>query len=552
MVDHYRELVKDLSAPAEFVAADAARVARSIEQLPMASPVVATVELARVLDVLAQPEALSPVEREKCLSLARRQIDALLGGVRAQIIGESHPLPPAKADMAAALLALCARYGTACCIAVHEATAPAGRVSLFARARVAGLLGQALDGLAQALVLAYQLYETPPDGLWKRLHAVYGFAAARGLGKRETDAGGHRVSLSRRYVAALLLAMSNPYAFQRNELAQVVDACRVLARHAGLVDHLGGAAAVASDAGGSGPGYLPQERGRPERGELALNLEPLIAAAEERLVQTPPEQDAVALSSRREGSVEVPRYLLQRLVRAWRGSVERGHERMHTEHALDTVLGLHAVHQVLAGGQGFDSFQRQLGGHEIELGSQDAAAWTGSASTGSVIVTAVRVLDQSLGGYRLLWPAQQRPRVRIGELVGLAMHAQEHGDTAVGAPQWLIGLVRWLRGTSNGSLHVGIELLAAQARPAVVRGIDAGGTRGPTLRALILDQDETMSILLPSIGGRAFDGIEISAPADAARGGNALRHVIFRVCAVEPLGMAYYRVSLSDAATAAD
>jgi hypothetical protein len=157
-----------------------------------------------------------------------------------------------------------------------------------------------------------------------------------------------------------------------------------------------------------------------------------------------------------------------------------------------------------------------------------------------------RVLDQSLGGYRLLWPTQQRLRVRIGELVGLAATA-EADEGAPPRRDWLVGIVRWLRSDHDDSLSVGVELLSRQASPAAVRGIDVHGVRGPMQRALWLGEGEgePAALLLSSLAGRHVEAIEVSNNADARRGLPALRSAYRRVMAIEPLSAAYYRVSLS-------
>ncbi len=149
------------------------------------------------------------------------------------------------------------------------------------------------------------------------------------------------------------------------------------------------------------------------------------------------------------------------------------------------------------------------------------------------------------------WPTRQRLRVRIGELVGLSPAIAGGVDRGPESP-WLIGIVRWLRSETNGDLHVGVELLARNARPAAIRGIDDKGARGPVQRALLIElENGAQKLLLPSVGGRQFRGYEIGSPADRMRNLAAMRGVVREAVTVEPLGTAYYRVSLSDAAAPA-
>jgi hypothetical protein len=377
MSDHYAELIREI-APREDAAQDGTELrdlGQAIAQLPLAFPPQAANELKRILDGLLQSNR-NAADRYRLLEQVRKPVYALGGGAQAQILAESHPLPPAKAEQAATVLHLYRQLGDAWCLSAWESCAPAGKVPLLGRRRVGTALAEAVDCLASALLLSYQLYQTPPPGLWQRMHAAYAFAAEHGLDKRESTLADdrHKPSIRERYVGALLLAMSNPYAFQRAELVDVVAATRVLAPQAQLLHALGGTAAVASADADAGPGYLPQERGKPSHGALSLDLEPVIDLVRDQVAWTPPGVDVVDLRQRHGGSISIPRHLLDRLVKTWLGSVDRDFKRMHARHSLDTVLGLHAVHQALADGQGFDSFQRHLVGREIELGSHDTAA----------------------------------------------------------------------------------------------------------------------------------------------------------------------------------
>lgn len=548
MSDHYLDLVAGLAMPESHGSMAPGNVLQSIEQLPLASPVLAAGKLLQILDSLLHGSSGTPADRSRALASLQMPLQALTAGLLKQIAVEGHPLPSAKAEMARTLFSACCRHGDACCLAVYEATAPGGKVSLFSRGSISRLLARAMDSLGMALRLSYQLYEVPPATPWQRLHAAYAYAAEHKLGGREVDIDGYRGSLRDRYASSLLLALSNPFAFQRDEMTRVVRACRALAPQAALIGSLGGTAAVTSASASGGPGYLPQERAKPGHGHWSLDLEPVIDAVRDQLAWTPAEQPATLRPQHGE-PVEIPRYLLERLAKAWVGTVERDHARADAEHSLEAVLGLHALHQALAGGLNFESFQHQIHGREIELSGQDAASWVGARGSAGAAQLDVQILDQSLGGYRLQWPLQQRQRVHIGELVGLSAQA---GGATNEAP-WLIGIVRWLRSERNGDLQVGVELLSRHARPAAVRGRLDKGERGPMQRALLLDAEAggESELLLPRIGESMLHAAEITAPADRLRDVPALRAALREFAAAEALGSGYYRVSLSLPADAA-
>jgi hypothetical protein len=120
----------------------------------------------------------------------------------------------------------------------------------------------------------------------------------------------------------------------------------------------------------------------------------------------------------------------------------------------------------------------------------DRANWVGGGGA-RVPVHEARVLDQSLGGYRLAWDHAEQIRARVGELVGLTL---SDGDEL---PEWMLGVVRWLRYENDGGLSAGVELLARRALAVGLRLEDGS----EPLRALQMDamqDDGDMHFLAPN------------------------------------------------------
>src|SRR5690606_26479958 len=110
------------------------------------------------------------------------------------------------------------------------------------------------------------------------------------------------------------------------------------------------------------------------------------------------------------------------------------------------------LHFHLAGSLDFDSFMRQVRGVAEHDGSTVRAAWALSGSDmGRVPTVPARVLDQSLGGYRLVWAGGDGARARVGELVGLAMPGEADER------DWMVGVIRWLRQDEQDQVEAGVE-----------------------------------------------------------------------------------------------
>jgi len=70
----------------------------------------------------------------------------------------------------------------------------------------------------------------------------------------------------------------------------------------------------------------------------------------------------------------------------------------------------------------------------------------------------VRTSNESAGGYCIEWYAQNAPRVRVGEVLGIQSVQEE--------AHYSVGLIRWIQYASRESLQVGVELIAPQCRAA--------------------------------------------------------------------------------------
>jgi len=157
-------------------------------------------------------------------------------------------------------------------------------------------------------------------------------------------------------------------------------------------------------------------------------------------------------------------------------------------------------------------------GQAISLSESDRIASWAISSSESARATRLkaRVLDQSLGGDRVVWergPNGEAVRARIGEVVGLAL--PEPGE---GTPDWMVGTIRWIRIDDQGRVDAGVELLSRRALPVGVRTIEEAGAhtsmRGLLLTSLRPEEIDPTSLITPGLFERASAAVELSVPAD--------------------------------------
>jgi hypothetical protein len=523
MNERYRRLLRatpERHAPTAGAFATEARALRSwVAALPLAN-FNATTKL--LLDGLRQINRMriDAVQRLDALEILRHPVAQLAALTEKQIVGASFPLPPQKVELGAIALEFQSELALGYRIALAELCAPAGNVPFMRSKQVAQAGVRALQHGGDHLAKGYLLYRTPPAGVWQSLHDVYRFMTMVRFDDRavEDPLLNSAVTARLAYGHALLLALANPYRYTQRELVEVIAFTRTVAPYcelrAGASD---GYLSMNTDSD-HGPGYLPEERGQGELEVMSIGLKPLLGFIESQIDMLPPGSRVATFRLRGGPPVQIDIDLAHRLVDGWTATGERSHTRLGGGYQLDTVLGLHDLHFVLAGNEDFESFLRRVRGQAISLSESDRIASWAISSSESARATRLRarVLDQSLGGYRVLWergPGGEAVRARIGEVVGLAL--PEAGE---GTPDWMIGAIRWIRIDEQGRVDAGVELLSRRALPVGVRHIEETGMhssmRGLLLTSLRPDETDHTSLITPGLFERGSSSVELSLPAD--------------------------------------
>ncbi|MBN8726310.1 MAG: hypothetical protein J0H15_01215 [Xanthomonadales bacterium] len=555
MSDAYRRLAAGLPqrrAPGTDAFPSDPRAVRGwLDTLPLANTGAAARRLLDAVKAL-NGQVLAPQRRLELLELLRPALLQLSGALDRQLVGAGFPLPAQQADLGELAAALQVGFAAGYRSALVELTAPRGSVPLL-RARTVALAAlRALQHDGERLARACLLYRAPPRGAWQDLHDVHAFAAQLGLDGRRVGEGMRGTELDPRsaYVQALLFALANPYAFSQREQMLVAAIAGALVPHARLLGRAAGSiedgVRVPIDAD-RGPGYVGTERDGGAGEAVMLELQALLEAVGERLRRA---EGARVIVMHPPGGApfEAEVELLQRVVANLAARHERGHARIGGDHALNTVLGLHDLHAVLAGGEDFASFEQRLGGLAAE---PSGAPWRMPGARGGALRSA-RVLDQALGGYRLLWQrgaGGENVRARVGELVGLSLPAS--GEAAA---DWMPGVIRWLRIDDTGDVECGIQLLARRALPALLH--QPGDTSRAALRGILLADLEAApasdyaSLLVSTELDRDAAAVEITAPADTTGAPRPARRIVVERPTWVSAGGAYGMLRLPEASAA--
>lgn len=559
-MDAYERLIQDLPqrAAGGRPQRGAARAAReAIAGLPLANPAQAGREVEQLLDTMLAT-AWDGAERIAVLMQLRGAVADLCRAAEQQIGGDAHPLPAASTERASGAQRLEWKLACACAVAVHELCAPTGKLPMFKARAAADALVTGLVHGAQALVWSYRRYQAPSAGVWRLLHALYAFASELALSDRpagEPRSEDGPVSVRDAYAQALALTLANPYRLSARELKEasavvacIADRC-VLAR--------GGDAGVRIDtASDAGPGPVVEEQPAAGAGDLGFDVSPAARVLSERLAQLPEGVDALDLARAGRAAVATSAGFLRHLMAGWT-STARAYARLPASHVLDVVVGMHALHFVLAGNVDFATFIRELHGESITVGRHElAGAWLAGGDTARPEPLRGEVLDQSEGGYRLRLQEPDGARLRIGEVIGLAPVVGAIDDPE--PREWMVGVVRWLR-LGDGHAWLGVELLHRGARAVGLRPVTSEGETLAPQRAVELPgqgSEQRLAVLVTHHLAGNVTAVDLALPALASDWNGRPQFGVWRYDGCEVLGATCIRVSLArddaDAAAGVD
>lgn len=391
---------------------------------------------------------------------------------------------------------------------------------------IALAIHRALSSHAAFMLRSWQLYIPASAPLWQEVHLLYRLAESTGVARRMALRLDNNEPLSgtieQIYVRILLLASARPNQLRQDELGQLWRALIALGSSIYLqssndADPL--SLFVVDITGDQPPVYQTQMTEQqhphwrqPAMGEIHRFITDMLpsSTAEASLAHNPLRAMRPPLSVA----------LLRHLQQAWYRLAKRHDDRQLSQGYLEVTIGLSNLHYHLSNRTPFDVFLEQVDmvrnkqatqhnfqhhGIQLKMASDtvdndpwsDAFHMAPASSSPSPstrhIDAAIRqhqrgeyqghhpthrvpLVDSSEKGYCLEWQGDIPAQVKAGELLGLK---------ADGEPHWRIGVIRWVQQTL-GATQLGIQVLAAQARPVALATIHKTGDFTEYLRGLQL------------------------------------------------------------------
>ena len=386
-------------------------------------------------------------------------------------------------------------------------------------------LQRAMHYLGEVLLHSYQVYMPYPPEVWHEIHTIHRYATEQNLATEVVEtaaAGAAKTTLAHDYIRILLLALSNPYQLPQNECRQVHRFLHHWSAKATLRDNL----EVPHPAGhflvdlttDSPPVPFPRDvQFKPNHDLVMLDTTELLRTIQFFIQRLKKGDSARTLSLGIECLDSVCLEILQRMLRSWGLVPRRQYSRIQRSGPVFVCAGIPALHFFASGQKPFsppvagshkdtsdDKFilpahiQEDITS-EVRADDEDFIALDEPVAVGPMPQADIKVSpalhgeafrvdrwqikDSAPKGLQLARQGSSHTYVRVGDVVGI-QQMDEIG-------RWSAGVVRWMKSPQADNLEMGIELLAAGAKPVAVAPV-RGAATGEYQAALLLPAIEAL------------------------------------------------------------
>lgn len=435
------------------------QVAEWLERLPKANLFEAARTLRDALSALNRHK-VGEDTRLKLLELYRATVMDLLPGMEQQLSGAALPLPEKQrqiANLARELLVEIA-YGYKI-ILLDQLNR---LISFGSNKQLPQVIQRALSALSRILVICYETYAPTPAGIWSEMHQLYRYAVQHNLQQEAVPDYDVTSSVNLAYKQALMLALADPYRLMQGEVAKILDYLAQFGDQAQLMP-------LAQTSNPHGFFLVRLESDRPPkaiaqnaadtdaRTDILLNTIDLARAMHQKIVGLEAGEAPRSLGLPETAGDSAYLDLLRRLLRHWGIAPKRHFNRVPNQASVEVCAGLRAAHYFLYGA---GILPATAPAQDAEITVHDATS-TGERERQQTFNTSSWVIaNESAGGLALTKESEEPVHIRVGEVIGLKPDS---------AASWNMGVVRWVKSDSPEDLELGVQMLAPNAAPVVIK-----------------------------------------------------------------------------------
>ena len=369
------------------------------------------------------------------------------------------------------------------------------------------LLSQAIHAcmsyLSQAILLSVLVYDPYPKRIWRELHVLHRLASRYGVetNRLEDPVSGQGLvnSIDDLYRRSMLFSLASPYKMRQQDNQQIFDTLLEwshLAKIHSFENAPEESTIIIRQDSDLAPSHEVSTTDTENKYILKLDVNDLIGKLREQF------SDQQVTGARLPGIDDFDQSLVRQLITLWSKAQKRAFVRTKLNFELRIAVGLKSIHKLISLGSEPESPKEQqqddgtwietafAEGNELKVSSHFSLMPLDAGSVNphrgdfeefgpnsrdfdsleepvSVIweedqnkkelpeTNTFKTINESAGGYCLDWSGEQIPKIHVGELIGV--------QSAMSANQFGVGMVRWMRRTSDERLQVGVQMIAPNA-----------------------------------------------------------------------------------------
>ncbi|MCN4144092.1 MAG: hypothetical protein LC437_03150 [Thiohalomonas sp.] len=341
------------------------------------------------------------------------------------------------------------------------------------------------------LIAYYQFYSSPKKALWLELHQLFLFAdKEKLLNKKVPDPSlkfTKETSIKTLYLQILLVSIADPYRMAQHHIYSIFNQLEEWSSLADIHQHINSDdkdALVIDLSTDSHPAFVTFQDVTDKTALWTLNTSKL---------------DYKHLFEHFDGpkiqTTEINGELLKQLSLSWGITPTRQHSRRPAKSKLKVAIGLNNVHFVLNSYNEPEWLQSSPSETTKTLELKDHPSFSSLTIESTVKVTDIwgeifqntslssnngdnrdnedqdlsqqqlnsrdyqewEMLNESIGGYCLLWDHSGSINAKVGEIMAIT-HETQHKEG-----YWFVGTIRWLKSLADNKVQIGVQIIAPNA-----------------------------------------------------------------------------------------
>ncbi|MCB1752686.1 MAG: hypothetical protein KDI74_13275 [Gammaproteobacteria bacterium] len=540
--------------PPDSLLRDPKEVERWISGLPMANIGETSRQIFKTLVELNRVE-IPILPRIKTTELFRVPIGYITRNLRKYYHDNTFPLTAKNRKIAVLNRELYIELATAYKIIIHDMVI--GEDKKPDRKLLVIAMQRAMSCLLRVLYQSVIVYDPFPGNTWRELHKLYAYAESNQLQDLPVKDDQQKLaqsSIKDIFIQALLFAIISPYRLRQREIEQCYGMLPEWAGKVrlGIPDQMSSSPTlfIARLNSNAAPLHIELQNSPIDKHCRQLNTGGLVSLLQDTINESSGDESR---DSPIEKEDRLPQQLMEKLIQVLSTAQKRKYVRTNLNFELNLAVGLSDIHTLLMQtptvtetaetpvleNEDIDWFSPReklplinspttvvhnipdlqldnldspiLGETIYATGIQGTGddpsslpQWVKVSNSGPTEPFSCTTDNESAWGYCVLWPGPNTPKIRVGEVLGIHLSANEGNE-------FRIGVSRWLRNIPGHSLQVGLEIIGLTSDAVTAKKSGASNKPESAAKCILLPDNQSTgklpTLLTPALPFNSGDRV---------------------------------------------